>query len=84
MMDARKCKTAVNRNDGKERAKWLEGIAHAEALDKPDKDWQAILKQMIVAARQRSIQQELSFVFRPTFSKLDYVEVPSDEWYYSA
>ncbi len=84
MSDARKCKRAVNKNDGEERAKWLEGIAQAAALDKPDRDWQAILKQMIRAARQRSIQQKLSFVFRPTYSKLDYVEVPSDEWYYSA
>ena len=79
MTDARKCKTAVNKADGEERAKWLEGIAKAAALDKPDKDWQGILKQMIVAARQRSIQQKLSFVFRLTFAKFDYGEVPSDE-----
>ena len=55
MVDAHKNKMAVNKADGEERAKYLDGIAQAAALNKPDKDWQNILKQMIDAARQHSI-----------------------------
>ena len=80
---ARKDKREIQRQDGEERAKWLEEIAQAAQLDQPDKEWEQLLKQMIHAARQRSIQRKVSSIMNPPHAKLDYIEVPNEQWYYS-
>lgn len=75
-------KREAQKNDGELRAKWLEELAQEAALDKPDKEWQDVLKEMIAAARQRSLQRKLTSIMKPPRSGLDYIEVPIDPWLY--
>ena len=53
------------------------------AIDKPDSDWESILKQMISNARQRSNQQKLTSIMKPARSGLDCIMIPNESWYYS-
>ena len=77
---ARKAKRQVHKEASKERAQWLEDIAKANAQGQPNKQWEQVMKRMVNAARQKSIQQKLTSFMKPQISKLDYIEVPQHEW----
>ena len=84
LKDAIHEKRRVQKEDSEERAKWLEELAMEATLDKPDKDREQVLKEMIAAARQKSTQRKLTAIMKPPHNPLDYIEIPGDSWYYSA
>lgn len=84
LAEASKTKRKLQKEDGEHRAKWLEELAKEAAIDKPDSDWEQILKKMISAARQRSVQRKLTTIMKGSRTGLDYIELPNDQWQYSA
>ncbi|KAL7526267.1 hypothetical protein ACHAWF_005244, partial [Thalassiosira exigua] len=81
---ARLEKRAIEKEDGEHRASWLEEIAREAEKDRPDTDWETIMKEMIAAARQRQTNRKLSAILKPDRSSLDYIKVPNEKWFHCA
>ena len=75
-------KRCVIRDDGERCAKWLEGLALEASIDNPDSEWESILKQMINTARSKKVNQRPSYIMKGERKGLDYIEVPTEKWYY--
>jgi len=58
-------------------------LAQEAALDKPDSNWENLLKQMITRARQKSLQWKLSLVMKGGHQSLDYTEEQDQKWFHT-
>jgi hypothetical protein len=79
---ARRVQREVMRNDSDKRQHWLEEIADAIALDNPDSDKEAILRQMISRSRATATHRKLSNIYKPHGGAIKLTKVPHHDWYY--
>jgi hypothetical protein len=65
------------------RQAWLERNAQnvARAVDEPD--WQKHMQRMLKDERDREVNRKLTGIVKGQFQSLDWIEVPTGEWYYS-
>jgi hypothetical protein len=75
-----KAKGAIEVEDAQHRADWLEELADAKAKSTGG-ETDKVLKQMIKAAKQKRMFQRMRAIFKPEWSALDYIEVPTSTWY---
>lgn len=76
-------KKEIQRMAAEHRALWLERLAQEAATMKPGYDWEKVLKQMIIASRQKATNKRLNSIFRLEWASLDYIEVPNEVWFMS-
>ena len=76
-------KRCVTRDDGKRQAKWLEELALEFAIDHPTTEWEALLKQMINAARSKKVNRRHAYIMKGNRRGLDFIKVPESKWYYN-
>ena len=81
---AREHLSKVQKEDGENRIKWLEGIAHSNFLENPKGTFDSFLKQMISAAKQMQLNRKLKRILKPEYRPLTYIEVPDKKWFHSA
>jgi hypothetical protein len=66
------------------RQAWLERNTQnviARAADEPD--WQKHMQRMLKDERDREVNRKLTGIVKGRFQSLDWIEVPTGEWYYS-
>ena len=68
---------------GELRAKWLENSAKYKADVEGDLDAGKVLQTMVRNLRERSMHKKLTRIAKGARSGLDFIEVPTGEWYYS-
>ncbi|KAL7523469.1 hypothetical protein ACHAWF_003332, partial [Thalassiosira exigua] len=65
------------------RGKWLGSLARYKASEEDDKEASKILKEMVRNLHDRQMHQKLTHMVKGAHVGLDYIEVPTAEWYYS-
>ena len=62
---AREHLSKVQKEDGENQIKWLEGKAHSNFLENPKGTFDSFLKQMISAAKQMQLNRKLKRILKP-------------------
>ena len=65
------------------RAQWLESVARHKAVAEGQEDSSKVLSQMVTKPHTQQMHQKLSGIMKGAHGGLDYIEVPTAEWYYS-
>jgi hypothetical protein len=78
--EARKEQRLAQRQSKELRLQWLEGAARMKAADDDEKAQKEILR-MIKHMHLVSMHQKLTRIIKGSRTGLDYVEVPTGEWY---
>jgi hypothetical protein len=65
------------------RQEWLETNARDVARASKEIDWQKKMREMVKQEKEREINRKLTAIVKGPHQSLDWIEVPTAEWYYS-
>jgi hypothetical protein len=65
------------------RQKWLERNAENVARAAGEPDWKKHMERMLRDEKNREVNRKLTGIVKGSYQSLDWIEVPTGEWYYS-
>ncbi|KAL3777849.1 hypothetical protein ACHAWO_012168 [Cyclotella atomus] len=75
---------AVQKECEERRAQWIQQLAEDRTRAAGEEDWEKKMNAMKKTVEDRQINRKLSAVTKGTHSQLDRIQIPTNEWYYSA